>query len=318
MKLFFLAAFCFFNATEAFSQSISKWQAKLDTGYITILPSKWSVRIYSASKYDQFTFSGAGFTSSFKPDVKVSVGIGVSYKHLGLDVGWGFYSSDPSHKSKSFSLLSSLYFRAHMLEITAQEYQYYSARVFNASNEPSADQFRTDMHTLNLGLNYNYNFNNRKYSFKAAFKGRQIQKRSAGSPLAGAYLSYFNLNADSAIISSAYANTEARITQATLFTVGVAAGYAYTLVLPAHFYIMLSLTPKLALNGGNTKTTIDHSVPINITPGFLTRNAIGYSSMKWYSLISVLVDYNSINTGSGNRLSYDPVKVKMLVGYRFN
>src|SRR6185436_1586728 len=136
--------------------------------------------------------------------------------------------------------------------------------------------------------------------------------------LAGVFVNYFYLQADSSIISSEHANEDALITGAKLLSTGLSAGYAYVFVLPAHFYIMLSLTPKLGLNSGVIKTETDRNVPVNITPGFLTRNAIGYSGKRIYSLLSVLVDYNAINTGSQNHLSYDPVKVKMIVGYRFD
>jgi hypothetical protein len=212
-----------------------------------------------------------------------------------------------------------MYFGAHIIEITVQTYQHYSVEVFNTHNEALTKQFRPDIHTLNLGINYNYNFNHRKFSFNAASIGTQIQKRSAGTPLAGAFFSYFKLEADSAIISSTYANADAMITSANVVSAGISAGCAYVFKLPVHFYVMLSLTPKLALNSGGIKTDIDdQAIPVRIVPGFLTRNAIGYSGKKFYGLLSVLVDYYTINITSYNRFTYDPVKLKILVGYRFN
>jgi len=318
MKIYLLLAFFCFCSAAAISQPSPKWQSKLDTNYIQVLAAKWSLRFHTISKYDQFTVSGPGYAASFKPDVKIAFGIGASYKNLAIDLGLNLISSDPEHKSKNLALLSSMYMGANVIEIFAQKYQNYTVQVYNVNDEPIVDQFRTDIRTYNFGINYHYSFNHRRFSFDAASLGTQVQKRSAGTPLVGGYLSYFNLTADSAILSSNYANSDAQITRANLFAGGISAGYAYFFVLPAHFYVMLSLTPKLGLNGGNIKSTEDKQIPISVSPGFLTRNAIGYSSKKFYGFLSALIDYDMGSTGSNNTFSYDPVKIKLLVGYRFD
>lgn len=318
MKQLLIPAFCFLFITHSFAQAPKKLEATQDTNYIKLLAAKWSFRLHAITKYNQFIYSGPGFAASYKPDVKIAFGIGASYKNLALDLGLNLISTDPEHKSKNLALLSSMYFGPHVMEITAQLYQHYSDDVSDKNEELLSDQFRPDIHTINLGLNYNYNFNHRKFSFDAASIGTQIQKRSAGTPLAGAFLTYFNLDADSTIIASEFANPDAMIAKANLFSGGISAGYAYIFVLPAHLYVMLSLTPKLALNAGNAETNTNHAIPVNISPGLLTRDAIGYSGNRFYGFISLLADYNSLKTEEGNHFSYDPVKLKMLLGYRFN
>ncbi len=321
VKLFFLITISISVFSASYSQIPDDLKSVEDAKYINNLASKWSLRIYSASKYDQFLFSGNNFTASFKPDVKLSAGFGASYKNLTFDLATNFYSSNFDSRSRNIALLSSVYSHAHLMEITIQLYHRYTAVIYNSNMEKVRTQFRPDIHTFNLGMNYNYNFNHRRFSFDAASIGTQIQLHSAGTPLAGVYLSYLDIAADSLLLSPSLAttiNAGINISEANILTGGITAGYAFTLVLPHHFYVMLSFTPKLGLHSPEIKTDYYRTVPLNITPGFLMRNAIGYSGTKIYSFLLFNADYNYIGIGSGHRIAYDPVKVKLLLGYRFN
>lgn len=320
MRILTFIVFSFFNLSVVHSQELSSIQFPQNPEYINKLASKWSLRFYGVSKYDQFLFSGKNFASSYKPDVKFSTGIGVSYKNLTLDLATNFLSTDRSHRSRNISLLSSVYSVAHLFEITIQLYHRYSTDIYDSSHTKIHSLFRPDIHTFNLGVNYNYNFNHTKFSFDASSIGTQIQLHSAGTPLAGIYLSYFDIAADSFLISPVYAqqiNTTNNITEANILSGGITAGYAYTLVLPKHFYIMLSATPKLGLHSPEIKTDFYRTTPINMTPGLLIRSAVGFAGKKIYAFLLFNADYNYINIGSGNRISYDPVKAKLLIGYRF-
>ncbi len=320
MKFFLLVLFSLLVSNSSFSQKIKAPPKTPAPDYITKEASKWSLRVYSATKYDQFNLVGKSFNAAFKPDVKLSGGIGASYKNLTLDLAANLFSSDRAHKSKNVALLSSMYSHAHLVELTIQVYRHYTAQVYNAQHEQLFSLFRRDIHTFNFGLNYNYNFNRTRFSFDACFIGTQIQKRSAGAPIGGAYFSYIDIASDSSLISPSLFEelsiTES-ISDAKLFTGGISAGYAYTLVLPFHFYIMAAATPKLGLQAAEIKKDNYHTVPLNFTTGVLMRSAIGYAGKKYYSFFSVLTDYNSIYIEPGNSISYDPVKVKLLFGFRF-
>ena len=317
MKHVFLCLFMM-NSIYCFSQKGSFFNPPIDTNYINKLPSKWSARLYSASKYNQFHFWNDTVSTRFYPDTKIGLGAGVSYNNFALDLSANIYSSNPSEKSKNIGLLSSLYANQNIFEFSLQTYSHFSSNVTGSSGDEIQSEFRKDISAFNLGINYNYNFNYKKFSFNAPFIATQIQKRSAGTPLAGAYWSYFHLHSDTPLLiinELPGLGTDSFFTYANLFTVGITGGYAYTFVLPAHLYITLSGNVKLAYNAGSTSNL---TLPFQIIPGFLTRNAIGYSGLKIYGFVSGLLDYNVVKIRNNEYLSYDPIKIKVLVGYRFH
>jgi hypothetical protein len=301
-----------------FGQSVTK--IKTDTNYIKYQTARWSIRAYGISKYNEFTFSDQTARALFYPDIKLGVGLGISYHNLALDVALNIYSDNRGHESENFSLVSALYFNQNLLDLEFQLYNRYTVSVNDAATGGTLSQYREDISVINAGINYDYNFNYRRFSFNAPFIGTQIQKHSSGSPLVGVFLNYFNLSADSSIIPKVLDNEfnpQLRLTEANLVSIGFTAGYAFTLVLPDHFYITLSVTPKLGVTSGEITGANNQSVPIGLTPGVLTRNSVGYAGKKFYAFLSVLGDYNMISLGGNNTLYYDPLKAKFLIGYRF-
>lgn len=298
----------------------TKKPTRIDTSFINSRTSVWSVRVYGISKYNQFSISDGNTNALFYPDIKLGIGLGFSYRNLALDLAFNISSSNPIHKSENIGFISSLYFNQYLVDAELQFYNHYTISEKDISSGELFSQYRTDINVINTGLNYNYNFNYRKFSFNAPFIGTEIQKHSAGSPLLGVYANYFDLRADSSIfptIANNEINPQSKFTQVNLASVGITAGYAFTFVLPHHFYITLSLTPKIGVSAGQVKTNSYQDVPLSLTPGILTRNAVGYSGKKFYGFISVLGDYNILRIRAGNDLYYDPVKAKILIGFRF-
>lgn len=293
-----------------------------DTDYVKTVPSTWALRPYTAFKYDQFFINGdSKYRAIFQPDIKLGLGLGGTYKFLSLAAGITVYSSDKEHRSQDIDFSTSVYASQHLAEITLQLYNFFTGRFINSSGDEVYSQFRSDIRTFNAGLNYNYNFNHKQISFNAPFVGSAIQKRSAGTVLVGAYFMYFDLRSNESIIppgAQPYFNTEAQISEANLLTVGITGGYAYTFVLPDHLFMTFSITPKIGLNAGEIKTSGYNNIPFSVLPGFLTRDAIGYNWKKMYCLFSVYGDYNIVRLGSGNNFIYDPAKVRLMYGLRFD
>ena len=319
MKVIILVVVIFLFSYTVHGQIIG--HVNTDTAYINSQTSKWSVRAYAISKYNEFTIAEQNVKALFYPDVKLGAGLGFAYHNLALDVAFNISSSDPSHKSGNLSLISAVYFNQNLLDVEFQLYNHYTISERDESNNELISQFRTDITVFNAGLNYNYNFNYHKFSFNAPFIGTEIQKHSAGSPLAGVYINYFDLHADSSIfpnIPTSESNPQNTLTDARLFSAGITAGYAFTWVLPRHFYVTLSLTPKIGISAGEVKEISYEDVHYGIAPGILTRNAVGYAGKKFYGFLSILGDYNILRLGDDDDLYYDPLKVKLLVGFRFN
>ncbi len=313
--------------TSSLAQTIPKTKP-VDTTYIGNNPYKWSVRLYSQTKYNRFNISGGSSKRIFyTPTSKLSIGLGASYYNFFLDLGANVNytrKSDTVSQTKNFDLLGSVYAVQHILDYTFQLYQgFFSDTTKTLSGlDKDPKTFRQDLRIFNVGANYNYLFNYKRFSFTAPFTGIQIQKKSAGSPMAGFFFSYYDLRADSAIlpanISSEF-NIKANISEANILSAGLLGGYAYTLVLPLHFFITLSANPGISFNIGDAKSIKYYSIghPATVSFKLLSRNAVGYTGTRWYGFFSWLADAYYVPIGYGNHLTYNTGKFKFLVGYRF-
>lgn len=294
-----------------------------DTNYVGGFSSKWSVRIYSAYKTNYFYLFNSNWNNrvSFIPETKVAAGLGISYRDLAIDIGLDVYKSSlvADQHTTGFNFIGSMYSNQNVADITFQ--------INNGFTETSIVEgkdvriARNDVNVFNFGINYNYLFNYRHYSFNSSFIGTKIQKRSAGSPMVGAFFSDINITAHDSIIPSDFVpifNTDVVASQASVFSGGLTAGYAYTWVLPYHFLITLSLTPGISFSLGEAQVdslNLLENLQV-VTPKLVTRDAIGYSGKRAYVVLTYGLDMNMANLGGKNLLLYTPQKVKLALGWR--
>jgi hypothetical protein len=98
------------------------------------------------------------------------------------------------------------------------------------------------------------------------------------------------------------------------------AGYAYTFVLPLHFYLTLSIVPGYALNFGEAKTNEYFRIGAPATGSFklLSKNAFGYSSERLYGYVSITSDRNWIRLNNNDRYTNNLGRWRIQLGYLFN
>jgi hypothetical protein len=295
-----------------------------DSNYYNRFATHWSVRLFSVSKNQTFSVLGKSDSArlNFRPNSKAAIGVGISYGTYALDIGFSVSNSreDSVNASESFDFMSGLYSGQHAFDLN---FQHYAGFFSNFEHAATDTVFRNDIRTFTLGVNYNYNFNYGRYSLNAPFIGTEIQKKTAGTPLAGAFFYYYDLRSNETLIPAAgdsVFNEYAHFTEANLFSMGLMGGYAFTLVLPAHFFITASLIPGISFNLGDAKTGEYYNIghPLTISPKLVSRNSIGYSSRKFYALLSYYFDGNTVNMGNKNQLNYDLSKLKLLMGYRID
>ena len=93
----------------------------------------------------------------------------------------------------------------------------------------------------NFFLSGYYVFNNHRFSYPAAFTQSYIQKRSAGSFIAGANLGFGQLT-----LGDSTQGTELYQVTNLFFSLGV--GYGYNFVLPHHWLLHLSALPYIIIH----------------------------------------------------------------------
>lgn len=301
-----------------------------DTLYLNRSPSKWSIRLYTTSKYQQFRLNSASekTTYVYQPTKYYGLGAGFTLYRLNLDLAVNAFSSKPggntTDKTSQLNFIGSLYSGAHIFEIAVQHEEGFFGKPRGDGLPDSIAtnyRFRDDIRTFNFGVDYNFLFNSKKYSF-GSFMGTEIQKKSAGGALVGLFFSNYNLRADSSIIPADYIpyfEEHAVITDANIFALGLTGGYAYTFVFPLHIYLTLSLAPGFSLSRSELKENNEWytgGTPVNFSPKLISRAAIGYGGMKFYTVATIMSDQSFIMIANKNNFNYDVQKLKLVIGYR--
>ncbi|MFI5134303.1 MAG: DUF4421 family protein [Chitinophagales bacterium] len=311
----------FLQAQHLFTFIKTDW----DSAYYTKFATHWSARSYVVSKNQSFILTNRVNNDKiiYDPNAKAALGLGVSYDNYALDLGIAVSNKkeDEIYPTKSVDILSGLYTGQHVFDFSFQWYAGFFSTAPGIAADTAAQTFRSDIRTFEVGIEYNYNFNYRRFSFNAPFIGTQIQKKSAGAPLAGVFITYYDLRSNTNIIppdAQNDFNDAAQLSEANLLTSGILGGYAYTFVLPKRFTLTASLTPGISFNIGDVKTQDYYSFghPFTVSPKVVAKLAAGYGGKKFYSLLSYFYDGNYVNLGNKNEFNYNMSKLKFLVGLR--
>ncbi len=294
-----------------------------DSNYIDKYSARHSIRIYTSQKRNHIYLFNTKWSDriTLSSVQKYSAGLGFAYKGVGIDLGIAVYRNSilPDQKTKGFNFISTLYRGRNVIDMTFQINKGFAQSGDSAGK--TINITRNDISEFNFGVNYNYVFNYRKFSFKAAMSGTQIQKKSAGSPLLGVFLSNINIIADDTLISDKFSSLFNRGdigSQINVFSMGLTGGYAYTLVLPHRFYITASLIPGIAFSIEQSRNDSLNlfNVISSVAPKLISRNAIGYSGVNFYVIGLFGIDINGTALRNKNYLFYTPEKMKLIFGYR--
>jgi hypothetical protein len=313
-----LLSICFFHPANA-----QEKKSVFDSVYIDEFPATWTVRAYTASKTDHFYLFNKSWNDriSFHPETKLATGLGFSFHDLAVDLGLNTYTNsiNSDQKTTGFNFIGSIYSNQHLMDVLFQINNGFTETA--TVDGKTTNITRNDVHVFNFGVTYNYMFNFRRYSFNSSFIGTQIQKKSSGSPMIGFFFSNFLMSASDSIIPAEFSSLvdpNTLTSQTNVFSGGGTVGYAYTLVLPYHFFITASVNAGITLSLGEAqRDTLNVLSNIQtVTPKFISRDAVGYAGRKFYALASYSIDINDTNLGNKNQLVYVPEKFKAVIGYR--
>lgn len=303
-----------------------------DTSYITSNKHKLTVTVPIARKYHGFNF----IDLERKQALKFSPN---NYYHLGFNfsniiVTFGFYPGIRFGAKPNKGNTSSRDYQVTFIGrrvITDVNYQRYRGfYLFNTKdyeiNVLDADNvlIRPEINVFSFGVNTMFIFNYKKYSLRGAFSFTDVQRKSAGSFMAGLYHSYtFFTAGKSAIIpvalDSLYSPELHDINQISLITVGLSGGYGYTFV---YKKIILSSAINLGFGGQKTNyTTTDergHTLSINPSVNLNAKAAIRYDNLRFFiGLLSNYTNNYTLNPELFNTESYI-ARLVVFSGYRFN
>ena len=213
---------------------------KVDARYIEVPAKPWRVILrYKETAFDVDYSNSAGYPAAgdgvdwqlgFKPPTSPSVGIWAGYRGTGVSFAKSLRKKEGT--TLSFSTTGAMYgFNFRMRKFEMDEASL-TATIYEGDKVEQLDYIgRTGapVEMASLYLNGYYVFNGRRYSQAAAYNQSVIQRRSAGSFLAGAtwYMSSFNFsdakNAPLMFLSH-------NIGRIQLHQANIGIGYGYNLV----------------------------------------------------------------------------------------
>lgn len=270
----------------------------VDTNYISNFYYRYYlIRIYESTKYNSFKLidPSAGSNVIYKPNDHNLLGVGFTYKYFGVNIGFGFpilnYGKEKYGDKDYLDLQSHLYLHKYVIDFYGQFYNgYYLADASDVlSHQVNAPNYpiRPDIHTTDIGVVFQYMLNNKQFSYRAAYVQNEYQKKSAGSFIVGGTAYHVNIKGDSSLVPYGIVNNDffnGNTFNATNITsISANAGYAYTLVIKKHFFVMASLLGGVGVDY-STLYDPDGSREGRLKPEFnvTDRFSIGYNSNDYF------------------------------------
>jgi hypothetical protein len=296
-----------------------------DTNYIKSYADRISVKILANNKFNTFSLWDQSLNRSirYRPDLGVNFGIGAAYKSFSLDISTSLgFSEDHISNSIYRDIQGRVLTTKHFIRFRYQYYYGYKIdyiRGFEA-DLPDVHETRTDIRTLQFGIQYLYSFNHGTFSLKAPFAMNQRQKKSAGSFVAGAAFFMYALDADSALIPNDPAMQTADSNSFSEFNVASLTanfGYLYSIVIKGRFFITLGLIPGIGVKNGDFRTTKLVRMPSALSLGIQSMSAIGYNGMRIFVGLQLFTNYHYLPLNKDLKSSILEGRSALYFGYRF-
>lgn len=237
----------------AAAQPVVIHHKKRSTTHIQDLYKKYIVvRAYESTKFNNFRFIDGKTKVIYKPNEHNNLGMGFTYKYISLNLGFHIPFADKNPdiygKTRQLDLQSHIYKRKYIIDFFGQFYRgfYLDNPAILANYSPSLPVKRPDMRSRDISLQVQYVFNNNRFSYNAPTYQNEIQRKSAGSFIAGAGIFHANVRADSSIIPATLTDTgffhRDAFTRAGHIGAAASFGYGYTLVIHKYFFATAILT----------------------------------------------------------------------------
>jgi uncharacterized protein DUF4421 len=287
IQKFVLLVFC----SNHFLAGLAQKDFPHDTAYYVTFPDKFTVRLYLSEKYVHLNFPSGGSAKDleYKANPKLNLGAGITIKNFSINLfnGFGFLNpkNDPKGKTTGFDFQIHVYPRKWSIDLLYLSPKgYHLGEKGIAGAGPEEYYYRGDLKTTLFGISAYRVPNKERFSYRAALLQTEWQKKSAGSFLYGGQIHHGVIQGDSALVPTLLSHEypQAGIKKINIMSIGLGAGYAYTLVIQQHFFIMGSMIINLDANF--TKEEQEGVKTLKTTsfnPSEVFKVAAGYNGRLW-------------------------------------
>ncbi len=288
-----------------------------DSTYIEPQHYNYAVMLQQTTTYEKYSLSDkSGQKVTFAPDMSFRMGpyAGWRWVFLGYTFDLSHISFSSSHTSKKefdFSLYSSMIGVDLFWRQTGNDYKIESLDLGNGANTSGIKNTPfAGLKSSIRGFNLYYIFNHRKFSYPAAYSQSTVQRRSAGSAMAGIGYTRHRLDIDLGELQQVVVDKlrptlgDVATIDTTLYSkvnytdVSISGGYAYNWVFAKNFLFNASLSVGLAYNASSS----DVSHKTNLIKDFnfsnfnfdgIGRFALVWNDTHWFAGMSAIIhSYN--------------------------
>ena len=285
---------------------------------------QWSLRAYTVYKTPAFRLKNTDNNSqvNYNPIQDISIGFGISYKLLLLDIGVSIEIDNRETDNENFDFQGALFMKHHYGRIYFQRYRGFVIDNSETSlGLPGGDpqSFRSDLSSQNLGVSYlRYKKGYNDHQFRA-FRGDENAMKGWISPLWGAYFSRNVFIGNSGFIPDSLGsrfNREADFSSSRLLSVGINGGFAYSRHFVKNLFFGLAVTPGVGVAFG--KYDFDQESYNVTSPQFHFEffATLIYSMKRVYFTLSTINDYFWTDIKNDNQWFYSVNDYKFAIGYR--
>ena len=292
------------------------YRTSYDTNYVVRPEGKWTLKVRLNQTGNDFhargTVNGIRSKADLKTSHKTTVSIGASYR--GLSASLTINPAKMSGAYKDYELNLNYYSSRISLDFSYQRSETLAGDVYRDGNPSPLESGDLSMKVVNLA-GY-YTFNHRRFSFPAAFNQSYIQRRSAGSWLAGISYQGGIIETSDGLIAK---NPNAPDVTIDVGHVGIGGGYGYNWVLGKRWLLHLSMLPtfvvynrnKMTMNGEHKEA---HHMRFNMI--FNERAAVIYHFSPRYFAGATLVMNNSVFDDDAVVVNQNKWRARAFLGLR--
>lgn len=293
------------------------YKVRYDTAYIIRPMGKITLKVRTNFSGSSFNTEGniqhIPVTADLSTKTRVTFSIGASYRGLAASIAFNPFKL--KGESKDYELNINFYNNRWGVDVSYQDTKTLSGTILEGDRQnTNTYHLLKDMVKMKIWhINAYYAFNHRHFSYPAAFTQSFIQRRSAGSWLAG--LSYMG----GSIKTTLNIPEDAPQLREHVGYFSIGGGYAYNLVVAKHWLFHITALPTLVVgNYYNLRVNDERRDMKTKFPDFILigRAAIVRNFKKCFVGANLVV-FHSIVDSENLDVNYWRWRARLVFGYRF-
>ena len=262
--------------------------------------------------YARGTVNGIYSKADLKTSHKTTFSIAGIYRGIGVGMAINPYKWSGAYKDYEFNL--NYYSSRLSLDLSYQRSESLAGDIVGNRGDQRLEAGDVTLKVLNLAGSYT--FNHRRFSYPAAFTQSYIQRRSAGSWLAGVSYQGGSIETTAALAARSASAPDTRIYIGHL---GIGGGYGYNWVLGRKWLLHFSMLPTFVIYNRNNMTVNGErkkAQHMRFNMIFNERAAIVHNFSSRYFAGATLVMNNSVFDDDAVTVNQNKWRARAFVGMR--